>query len=72
MGIVRVDPATGAKLFGPQVVLSRPGLRHPWIAPRSGEYGLVWTDTSLGGPQVFFSRLDASATPLGAVLHLSQ
>lgn len=72
VGIVRVDPASGAKLFGPQVVLPRPGLHHPWIAPRSGAYGLVWADTSLGGPQVFFSRIDASATPLGAVLHLSQ
>jgi hypothetical protein len=71
VGMARVDPATGAKLFGPGVVLSRPGLQHPWIAPRAGEYGLVWGDTTLGGCEVFFTRLDASATPSGSILRVS-
>lgn len=71
VGIVGVDPANGAKLLGPQVALTRPGLAHPWIAPRSGVFGLVWADTSPGGSEVFFSRLSATGTPVGAPLRVS-
>jgi hypothetical protein len=44
----------------------------PDIVWTGSEYGLVWTDSQLGNPQIYFARLDASGAMIGGDLRLSQ